>query len=251
MLAIECESRAPGVLVDEQHAIPFYAAVFRAIHAALLLRPRRAAECADVHEIRIRRMHDDLADASHFFEADVLPRRAGVGRFVDAVAHHVRVADRPRFAGTGPHDARVGWRNGQCADRLHALIIEDRPEGARAVGGLPDAARRRAEVVRRRVARDTRHGSDAPAVLGAHVLKARRLHRRGTGARRTAAALGMQRVRREANGGEYNSKRSTNHGRNAHRQELRAVGGRQTSPQAASFPASVAGGFAGDRAAAQ
>ena len=218
MLAIECESRAAGVLVHEQHAIPRHTAVRCAIHAALLLRPGRAAKGTDIHKIRIRRMHDDLADASDFLETDVLPRRARIGRLVDAVAHHVRVADGPRFAGAGPHNSRVRRRNRECPDRLHTLVIEDRPEGARAVGRLPDATRGGAEIVGRCVAGDTRHGSDAPAVFWAYVFKTWWLQWRWSGTGRTTAALGEQRMRRDRCGNGTSGEDNTNKGQNTHRQ---------------------------------
>ena len=96
----------------------------------------------------------------------LLPGGAGVGGLVDAVAHHVAVADRPRFAGAGPHDARIRRRDRERADRLHRLLVEDRREGPRAVGGLPDAARRGADVVGRRVARGAGDGRDPACGLG-------------------------------------------------------------------------------------
>ena len=40
-------------------------------------------------------------------EPAIGPRCAGVRGLVDAVAHDVDVANRPRFSGAGPHDVRI------------------------------------------------------------------------------------------------------------------------------------------------
>src|SRR4030095_5376303 len=92
------------------------------------------------------------ADAARAGAPHVRPRRAGVGRLVDAVAGNVAVADRPRLAGAGPYDFRIRWRPRQRADPPHPLGVEHRLERFRAVGGLPDAARGGARVVDLRVA---------------------------------------------------------------------------------------------------
>src|SRR5207237_4401828 len=47
---VDREVRAAGVLVDEEHALPRAAAVDRAIHAAIRLRPVRVAERAGEHD---------------------------------------------------------------------------------------------------------------------------------------------------------------------------------------------------------
>ena len=74
-------------------------------------------------------MDDDAPDTAGFGEAHVGPGRAGVGRLVDAVAHHVGVADGPGFAGARPDDLGVGLAT-QGADGLHGLGVEDRGEAA-------------------------------------------------------------------------------------------------------------------------
>src|SRR5712692_9075538 len=102
ILHVHREAGAARVLVDEQHTLPFLAAVARAEDAALLLRAGDPSARAREDDVRIRRMHDDARDASGFVEARMRPRLAGVQRLVDAVADDVAVTDHPRFAGAGP-----------------------------------------------------------------------------------------------------------------------------------------------------
>src|SRR5690242_18473592 len=89
ILRIHRQAGAPGVLVDEQHAVPMRAAVGGPVDAALLLLAGDAAERAREHDIRVRGMHEDSADAAGLVEAAVRPRPAGVERPVNAVADDV------------------------------------------------------------------------------------------------------------------------------------------------------------------
>ena len=111
VVRVHRQARAAGVRVDEEHALPVPAAVRRPVDAALLLRAGRAAERAGEDDVRVRRVDDDPADAARLAQAHVRPGLAGVGRLVDAVAHHVDVADGPRFARSGPDDTRRGRRD--------------------------------------------------------------------------------------------------------------------------------------------
>src|SRR5207253_9192950 len=120
---------------------PGRAAIGRAVDAPLLLRPRRSAERAGEDDVRIRRMDDDATDASGLAQSHVGPRRAGVRRLVDAVTHHVGVADRPGLTGAGPDDVRVRLRSLERTDRLDRLLVEDGDEGAAAVDRSPCADR--------------------------------------------------------------------------------------------------------------
>src|SRR5690348_5909703 len=79
VLGIDRQSRAAGVWIDEEHALPALSAVCRAENAALLLRPSRAAERTDEDDIWISGVNDDPSDATGLAQSDVLPRRARVG----------------------------------------------------------------------------------------------------------------------------------------------------------------------------
>ena len=171
-------------------------AVGGAIDAAFLLRSRRASKGAGKDDVRIRRMNENPPDASGLLESHVGPRRAGVGRLVDAVAHDVRVADRPRFTGAGPYRVGIGLRRGQRADRLHRLLVEDGKERAAAVGRLPDAAGRGAEVPGLEVSDDAGDGGESSPARGPEKLELERW-RRGVGA---SARRGRRRAVRLAAG---------------------------------------------------
>ena len=109
------------------------------------------------------------------------PRRARVGGLVDAVADEIGVANRPRFAGAGPHDRRFRRRDGERADRLHRHAVED----GRNVAPLstdfqtpPDAAPR----YHTRASPGTPViDANPPALGGSHHLKAEWIRRRRRG----------------------------------------------------------------------
>ena len=75
------------------------------------------------------------------------PGLAAVGRFVDAVADRNAVA-RPRFARADPDVLRVLRIERDRADRLHRLLVEDRPVMRSAVFRFPNAAAGRADEER-------------------------------------------------------------------------------------------------------
>ena len=184
VLRVHRETRAAGVLVDEEHAVPVLAAVGRAVDAALLLRRGDAPHDAREDDVGVRRMHEDAADAAGLVESHVRPRAAGVHRLVDAVADHVAVANRPRFAGAGPDDVRIGGRDGERADRRHRHAVGHRHPADAAVGRLPHAARRGAGVIDRRIARHAGDRRDAVADDGAEEAEREAVRLRA------AAALG-------------------------------------------------------------
>ncbi len=71
----------------------------------------------------------------------------------------------------------IGRGHGQRADGGHRLVVENRAPAAAAVGGLPDAARRRADVVGVRVAGNARGGRDAVADRRTHEAEPQALGR--------------------------------------------------------------------------
>ena len=137
---------------------------------------------------------EDARDAAGLAQSHVLPGLAGVGRLVDAVAHHVAVANDPRLAGADPDDVGIGIGDGNGADRRDGLIVEDRHERLAAVGGLPHAAGRGAEIVGVGIAGHARDGRDSAGRRGPHVAELQRLRR----ARllRTGQARRAERARR-------------------------------------------------------
>ena len=64
IVRIHRQAGTAGVRIGEERSLPGLAAVGRLEHAALRLRPRRAAERADIDDVRIRGCDDDAADAA-------------------------------------------------------------------------------------------------------------------------------------------------------------------------------------------
>ena len=115
----------------------------------------------DEDDLRIARIDHDAADVLASLQADVPPRPAGIVAAIDAVA----VADAALvvgFAGADPDRARVLRIDGDRADRIGALVLEDRREGDAGVGGLPHAAGRDADVPGLLVVRVHGDVADAP-----------------------------------------------------------------------------------------
>src|SRR5205807_8798727 len=102
-------------------------------------------------------------------EAEMLPRLAGVGRFVDAVAF-VDAAARDQVPHADVDDIGVGGGDfdgtdrGRCGDP-----VEDRGPGFAGAGGFPDAARGKPHVEDARLADGAGDGRDAPAAERAQV----------------------------------------------------------------------------------
>ncbi len=152
IVRIETDVGSAGVFADEQHALPRLAAVGGAIDAALLVGAEGVAKDRGISNVGIRRMHDHGADLPDLLP-DVLPRFAGVGRFVDAVAR-LDVAANVRLAGADVDHVRVRRRDGEGADGRDRLVVEDRLPVDAAVGRFPDAAGRGGGVIGERIAGD-------------------------------------------------------------------------------------------------
>ena len=163
VVRVHRESRAADVVAGAEHALPVLAAIRRPENAAFRLGPCHATEYAREDDVGVGRMDDDSADAAGFWQAHVGPGPARVRRLVDAIAHHIAVADDPRLAGARPDDARIGRRHRECADRGDGLLVENRRPAIPAVGRFPDTAGRRPRVIDTRIAGNARDRGDAIA----------------------------------------------------------------------------------------
>jgi hypothetical protein len=60
-----------GVVVHEEHVVPGASAVARFQHSALRVGTEELADCGDIDDVRISRMHDDAVDALRLTQAHV------------------------------------------------------------------------------------------------------------------------------------------------------------------------------------
>jgi hypothetical protein len=161
-------------LAPEEHVLPMASAIARAEDPPLLGRAPRVAQCRDIHEIRIPRMHDDASDVSRIAQPDIGPGLAAVARPVDAVSVRDVVADAG-LARSGVDDVGIGRgdREGTHSRRREKAIRDAEP-GPAAVGGLPYAARARALVEGHRVGRAAGDGNHAAATMRADASPVQR-----------------------------------------------------------------------------
>src|SRR5205823_4836878 len=128
-----------GVLILICSLLPGSAAIERAEEAALGVRAVRMPEDGDKNAVGIARVNGDGTDLLAVAQAEMLPGLAGVGGFVDAVAGG-EVGAAQSFAAAHVNNFGIGGRDGQRADGLRGLIVENGRPGLAGVGGLPDAA---------------------------------------------------------------------------------------------------------------
>ena len=125
LCGIHREAGAAGVRIDEERRA---SQVFPP--SVVLKTPRSccgpvsAAGGADVDDIRIGRVDRRCGRCDRSPAAHVRPGLAGVGGFVNAVAHHVAIADRPGFSGPRPYRSGIGRCDGERADRCDGLLVE-------------------------------------------------------------------------------------------------------------------------------
>ena len=145
VLWIEDDVADAGVVADVQHLRPGRAGVGRLVEAALAARRPERPLCGDVDDVRVARVDEDLAEVLGFLQPHPLPRLAGVGRLVDAVAE-VRAALAGVFTGPEPHHVRVLRIDDDAAERERAAAVENRREARAAVRRLPQSAERAGHV---------------------------------------------------------------------------------------------------------
>src|SRR5262249_53482527 len=147
-------------VADRQHLLPGLAAVGGFVQPAVAAGVPERALGGDVDHVGVARVDDDAADVLRVLQADVAPGLAAVVGAVDAVA----VGDAALavvLRGADPDDVGVLRVEGDGADGVRALVIEDGDPGGAGVAGLPDAARSGRDVIVAGVLRIDREGDDA------------------------------------------------------------------------------------------
>ena len=162
VLRVEGEVNRADVVAFVEDFLPVRSAVTRAIYTAVRIRAVGVSERCDENEFRIPRIDEDAADLPRVIEADVRPRLACVGGFVDAVAER-DLRTHVGLARSNIKHVRIRRRDADCPDRWHGLRVENRIPGAARIFRFPDAAADRAEIESVRLPRHAADGIRAAA----------------------------------------------------------------------------------------
>ena len=160
---IHDEIRRAGVLIHREHMAPALSSVAGLEHAALGVRAEEMADRGHPHDIRIRRVNEDACDALRLPESRMHERGAAVGALVDTVPER-RTLPVVRLARTHVEDIGIGGREGEGADGVRLVAVEDRFERRPVVRRLPQTAGREPHVEDPRVLGVDREIVDAAAL---------------------------------------------------------------------------------------
>jgi hypothetical protein len=136
------------------------ASVHGLIHPTLRVGTISMPESAHINDIRILRIDGNPANVPGVIESDVMPGRAAVGRFINAVAER-ETGTNVALAGSRINRLRIGGSHGQRPDRCYRLSIENRSPHRSGIGRLPNSAIDRAEIKGGGIARHAGHGHRA------------------------------------------------------------------------------------------
>src|SRR5579864_1534460 len=124
------------------------------------------AEHGGKNAIGVPRVDGEGGDLLAIAQAEMRPCFAGVGGFVDSVAGG-EIGPLQTLAARDVDDVGVGWRDGDRADRLRGLAVEDGGPGTAVVIRLPDAAIDLPHVKDIGLAGNARGGASPAATKGA------------------------------------------------------------------------------------
>ena len=162
IIRVDVDVVAAGVLVALENGLERLSAVEAAVDAAFPARSIRVAEDGDEDPERIDRIDGDHRDLLRVVQAEVRPRFAGIVGLVHAVTDG-EVGARESLAAAYIYGIGIRGGDGDRADRLRGLVIEDWLPGASRVGGFPDAAVHLRHVEGVRLIGDTGSGARASA----------------------------------------------------------------------------------------
>ena len=148
-----------------QNLVPSLSAVRRFVKTAVVAVAPQFSGSAGKHRVAIFRVNDDSDDALRILQTHVGPVLAAIGGFVNTIADGSAVA-RPRFAGAYPNSLGSGGINGDGADGLHRLFVENRIKGHAVITGLKQSAGRKSHEKDRGIARIDRDVRDASTHRG-------------------------------------------------------------------------------------
>ncbi len=139
ILRIKDDVNAASLFVLVENFLPSFSAIHAAENSPLCICSVGVAESRDEDDVGVVRINDDRADVPRIRQPDIRPRLSRIERLIYAVAIGNIAADAS-FAGARINYIRVGFGNGDAANRGDGFIIENRKPGESAVRGLPNAA---------------------------------------------------------------------------------------------------------------
>src|SRR5258705_230884 len=116
MRGIHRQIDGAGLVVSEERTGPRFSAVGGLEHASLGTGTVRIAQCRDVHDVWVGRMHTYPRDRERLLEADVGEGLAAIGGLVDTISLD-DVAAEFRFTHPDIHDVRIRLGYGHRTDR--------------------------------------------------------------------------------------------------------------------------------------
>src|SRR6185437_4474503 len=185
--AVDLDVGGAGLVILVEDLAPGLSAVGALEHAALGARRAELPEVGEEDDVGVGGVDSDVRNGIRALEPDVRPGLAGVGRLVDAVAR-LDVAANLGLAHADVNDVRIALRHGDRADRRAPdLPVGDVGPALTAVGRLPQAATRGAEIADLGLTADAADRDRSATALGAEAppaepFKDRRIDWRRRGA---------------------------------------------------------------------
>ena len=154
VVRMDLEVGRSGVRRNLENECPALAAVGGLEDATLAARRPQRSFRGDPDGVRVARVHDDLADVLGAIESQLLEALAAVPAAIDAVTP-ANVSTAHVLSGAHPDGVGCARVERHGADRVGAVVVEDRRPGRAGVDRLPDS---------------TGAGGDVPGVraLGVH-----------------------------------------------------------------------------------
>src|SRR2546429_299765 len=137
------------------------ASVIRAVDAALLLWPGRAAQRANEHDVRIFWVNEDACDPSCVIESSVRPYFPGIERDIHTITHDIAIADGPGLPSAHPYYAWIGRSDCNRSNCGGRLFIKNWLPTVPAIRGLPHTAGCGARIIGAWVPGDSNRGGDS------------------------------------------------------------------------------------------
>ena len=134
---VQVDLVGPGVIGDVEHALPALAAVGGLVDPAVAARAPQRPLRGDIDHVRVPWVDGDHADVLGVVEADVLPVLTAVEALVDSVAERHRTL-AVVLTGADPDHVGVCRVEGDAADRVRGLLVENWRPGDPSVDGSPE-----------------------------------------------------------------------------------------------------------------